>query len=49
MAALERSWSRWEGALNMRRMTRILNGETAAEADEPEEAAIGPTATGTLG
>ena len=30
--------ARWEGALNMRRMTRILNGETAAEADEPENA-----------
>jgi aerobic C4-dicarboxylate transport protein len=28
--------ARWEGALNMRRMTRILNGETAADADEPE-------------
>ncbi len=29
--------ARWEGALNMRRMTRILNGETLAESDEPEE------------
>jgi aerobic C4-dicarboxylate transport protein len=29
--------ARWDGALNVRRMTRILNGETAAEADEPEE------------
>jgi aerobic C4-dicarboxylate transport protein len=29
--------ARWDGALNVRRMTRILNGETAAEADQPEE------------
>jgi len=29
--------ARWDGALNVRRMTRLLNGETAAEADEPEE------------
>jgi aerobic C4-dicarboxylate transport protein len=29
--------ARWDGALNVRRMTRILNGETPAEADEPEE------------
>jgi aerobic C4-dicarboxylate transport protein len=28
--------ARWEGALNVERMTRILNGETVAEADEPE-------------
>jgi len=27
----------WDGALNKRRMTRILNGETPQEADEPEE------------
>jgi len=40
--------ARWEGALNMRRMTRILNGETTTEADEPEDA-IEPTAAGTLG
>ena len=30
----------WDGALNKRRMTRILNGETDQEADEPEEALI---------
>jgi len=29
--------ARWEGALNVRRMHRILNGETPAQADEPEE------------
>jgi len=40
--------ARWEGALNMRRMTRILNGEATAEGDEPEDA-IEPTAAGTLG
>jgi aerobic C4-dicarboxylate transport protein len=39
--------ARWEGALNMRRMTRILNGETLAEADEPE-GALEPSAAGKL-
>lgn len=29
--------ARWDGALNSRRMTRILNGETILEADAPEE------------
>ena len=29
--------AKWDGALNERRMTRILNGETAQEADQPEE------------
>jgi len=28
--------ARWEGALDTRRMNRILNGETVDEADEPE-------------
>ena len=28
--------AKWDGALNQRRMTRILNGETAEEADRPE-------------
>ena len=28
--------AKWEGALDVPRMTRILNGETAAEADTPE-------------
>ncbi len=40
--------ARWEGALNVPRMTRILNGETAAEADDAEDA-IESTAAGTLG
>jgi aerobic C4-dicarboxylate transport protein len=30
--------ARWEGALDSRRMTRVLNGETIQEADSPEEA-----------
>ena len=30
--------ARWDGALNVRRMRRILDGETVIEADEPEEA-----------
>jgi aerobic C4-dicarboxylate transport protein len=29
--------ARWEGALDTHRMTRVLNGETAQEADSPEE------------
>jgi aerobic C4-dicarboxylate transport protein len=29
--------AKWEGALDTRRMNRILNGETVEEADEPEE------------
>jgi len=32
--------ARWEGALDLARMRRILNGETAAEADQPEESVI---------
>ncbi len=32
--------ARWDDALNTRRMTRILNGETPQEADEPEEVLI---------
>jgi aerobic C4-dicarboxylate transport protein len=34
--------ARWDGALDLKRATRILNGETAEEADEPEKlAAVG--------
>ena len=32
--------AKWDGALNTRRMNRILNGETPQEADEPEEVLI---------
>jgi aerobic C4-dicarboxylate transport protein len=32
--------ARWDGALNVRRMNRILNGETPPEADEPEEVLV---------
>jgi aerobic C4-dicarboxylate transport protein len=32
--------AKWDGALNQRRMTRILNGETAEEADHPEEVLV---------
>ncbi len=32
--------AKWDGALNSRRMTRILNGETDLEADEPEKLLI---------
>jgi aerobic C4-dicarboxylate transport protein len=32
--------AKWEGALDTRRMTRVLNGETVQEADEPEEALV---------
>jgi aerobic C4-dicarboxylate transport protein len=39
--------SRWEGALDMPRMTRILNGEAVAETDEPAGAI--DSAAGTLG
>jgi aerobic C4-dicarboxylate transport protein len=28
--------AKWDGALNTRRMSRVLNGETAEEADRPE-------------
>ena len=38
--------ARWEGVLDMRRMTRILNGETPAEVDEAE--AFEPASTGKL-
>lgn len=31
--------SKWENALNTDRMTRVLNGETVEEADEPEAVA----------
>jgi len=31
--------SKWENALNTERMTRVLNGETVEEADEPEAVA----------
>ncbi|MNC99053.1 C4-dicarboxylate transport protein [compost metagenome] len=30
--------ARWEGALDVPRMTRMLNGETPADADHPAEA-----------
>jgi aerobic C4-dicarboxylate transport protein len=30
--------AKWEGALNVRRMRRILDGETPEQADQPEEA-----------
>jgi aerobic C4-dicarboxylate transport protein len=29
--------AKWEGALDSRRMNRVLNGETQLEADEPEK------------
>jgi len=32
--------ARWEGALDARRMTRILNGETAEDADAPESVLV---------
>jgi aerobic C4-dicarboxylate transport protein len=32
--------AKWEGALDLRRMNRILNGETEEEADEPEKVLI---------
>jgi aerobic C4-dicarboxylate transport protein len=32
--------ARWDGALDLARATRILNGETADEADEPEKLAV---------
>jgi aerobic C4-dicarboxylate transport protein len=37
----------WDEALNKRRMTRILNGETAQEADEPEAVLIADARAGT--
>jgi aerobic C4-dicarboxylate transport protein len=32
--------ARWDKALNQRRMSRILNGETVEEADQPEDALL---------
>jgi len=32
--------ARWDGALDTARMTRVLNGETAQEADRPEEVLV---------
>ena len=37
--------AKWDGALNSRRMNRILNGETAQEADEPEAVLVSETPT----
>ena len=39
----------WDGALNKRRMTRILNGETAQEADQPEEVLVSDARTAAAG
>jgi aerobic C4-dicarboxylate transport protein len=39
--------ARWEGALDMQRMTRILNGEAVPQAIEPQQA-LEPAAIGTL-
>jgi aerobic C4-dicarboxylate transport protein len=36
--------ARWDGALDSRRMRRILNGETVVEADAPEEALVADAA-----
>jgi aerobic C4-dicarboxylate transport protein len=41
--------ARWEGALNVPRMTRILNGDTAAEAEADEPEGARDAAAGTLG
>jgi aerobic C4-dicarboxylate transport protein len=35
----------WDGALDRRRMTRVLNGETALEADHPEEVLVSEART----
>ena len=35
--------ARWDGALNRRRLQRVLNGETVMDADSPEEALVGGT------
>lgn len=32
--------AKWDGALNKRRMSRVLNGETAEEADRPEDLVV---------
>jgi aerobic C4-dicarboxylate transport protein len=34
--------ARWEGALDIRRMTRVLNGETIQEAESPEDVLASP-------
>ncbi|WP_441295827.1 dicarboxylate/amino acid:cation symporter [Roseomonas cutis] len=38
--------AKWEGALDMARLNRVLNGETEAEADAPEDVAIAHDAAG---
>jgi aerobic C4-dicarboxylate transport protein len=37
--------AKWDGALDSRRMTRILNGETAEESDQPERVLIAEAQT----
>jgi len=32
--------AKWEGALDIRRLNRVLNGETEAEADQPEDVLV---------
>ena len=32
--------AKWDGALNTRRMNRILSGETELEAEEPEQVLV---------
>jgi aerobic C4-dicarboxylate transport protein len=39
----------WDGALDRTRMTRILNGELAAEADHPEEVMVAEPVAGASG
>jgi len=39
----------WDGALDRTRMTRILNGELAAEADHPEEVLVAEPVAGASG
>lgn len=41
--------AKWDGALNKRRMNRILNGETAQEADQPEEVLVSDARTAAAG
>jgi aerobic C4-dicarboxylate transport protein len=41
--------ARWNGALDMRRMTRVLGGATAEELDEPERVLVAESHAGKLG
>jgi hypothetical protein len=41
--------ARWNGALDMRRMTRVLSGARAEELEQPERVLVAESHAGKLG